>query len=80
MLLSSPLLVLLKVFLQNLSFGFAKEFDHRSNERKQAGKSTPHDTFKKTLYRQVSELGCCLFSAPLTGFVVGVSDREACVS
>jgi hypothetical protein len=38
----------------NLSYGFAKELDHRNNERKAAGKTVPHNTFIKTLYRQPS--------------------------
>ena len=31
----------------NLSFGFAKELDHRNAERKVAGKPIPHDSFRK---------------------------------
>ena len=38
----------------NLSFGFAKELDHRNNERKAAGKPIPHESFRKDLYRQPS--------------------------
>jgi hypothetical protein len=38
----------------NLSYGFAKELDHRNNERKSVGKPVPHNTFIKTLYRQPS--------------------------
>ena len=38
----------------NLSYGFARELDHRNVERKAAGKITPHDTFSKDLYRQPS--------------------------
>ena len=38
----------------NLSYQFARELDHRNAERRLAGKFTPHDTFKKTLYRQPS--------------------------
>jgi hypothetical protein len=38
----------------NLSYGFARELDHRNAERKAAGKSTPHDSFSTTCYRQPS--------------------------
>eukprot|EP00597_Dinobryon_sp_UTEXLB2267_P009397 CAMPEP_0170086304 /NCGR_PEP_ID=MMETSP0019_2-20121128/21018_1 /TAXON_ID=98059 /ORGANISM="Dinobryon sp., Strain UTEXLB2267" /LENGTH=640 /DNA_ID=CAMNT_0010303293 /DNA_START=83 /DNA_END=2005 /DNA_ORIENTATION=+ len=38
----------------NLSYGFARELDHKYKERQAQGKRTPHDTFTKTLYRQPS--------------------------
>eukprot|EP01040_Poterioochromonas_malhamensis_P018730 gene18730-21936_t len=38
----------------SLSYGFAKELDLRDQERRRLGKSTPHDTFSKTCYRQPS--------------------------
>lgn len=38
----------------NLSYGFARELDHRNTERKVAGKTTPHDTFREACYRQPS--------------------------
>ena len=40
--------------LQNLSYGFARELDHRNQEKKAAGQRTPYDTFDKMLYRQPS--------------------------
>lgn len=46
-----------KMFLRasmSLSYGFAKELDLRDQERRRLGKSTPHDTFSKTCYRQPS--------------------------
>jgi len=35
----------------NLSYGFARELDHKYKERQAQGKRTPHDTFTKHLYR-----------------------------
>ena len=39
---------------KNLSFAFAKELDIRNNERKEAGKPIPHDSFTPICYRQPS--------------------------
>ena len=49
---------------QNLSFGFAKEFDQRSNEKKSSNKPTPHDTFNKILYRQPSLIEKAVYPEP----------------
>jgi hypothetical protein len=56
-----------KMFLRasmSLSYGFAKELDLRDQERRRLGKSTPHDTFSKTCYRQPSLTEGSVFPEP----------------
>jgi hypothetical protein len=56
-----------KMFLRasmSLSYGFAKELDLRDQERRRLGKSTPHDTFSKTCYRQSSLTEGSVFPEP----------------
>jgi lysine-specific demethylase 3 len=36
---------------ENLSYGFARELDHKNEERRAQGKPTPNTFFQKTLYR-----------------------------
>jgi hypothetical protein len=47
-----------------LSYGFAKELDHRNVERKAAGKPIPQDSFSKTLYRQPSLTDAAVYPEP----------------
>ena len=35
----------------NLSYSFARELDHKHQERRAQNKPTPHDTFQKALFR-----------------------------